>query len=302
MIKEKNSNQLHQFRGAKGMAGILETNEKDGIKGNDAHLIHRKAVFDSNRIKQHGLKDWWYDGGSIVFVVFLGIAISAVSNFIQSRQFAKLSNESSDINVEVVRDARRQQISIFDVVVGDIVCLKIGDQIPADRLFMNGHSLKVDESSMTGERDHVEINGTNNPFFLSGTKVTDGYGFMIVTSVGMNTAWGEMMSSISRDLNEQTPLQAQLNKPTSHIDKVGLAFPLLVHVIMMIRYFTGNTLDELGTKIDDVMNEVVQIIAAAVTIVVVAILRDAFGHYAYSGILDEVNDGRPCHGSETICV
>ncbi|CAL5400730.1 unnamed protein product [Camellia sinensis] len=315
MIKEKNSNQLHQFGGVKGMAGILETNEKDGIKGNDAHLIHRKAVFGSNRypkppsksflsfvtdafkdttiiillacavlslgfgIKQHGLKDGWYDGGSIVFAVFLVIAVSAVSNFNQSRQFAKLSNESSDITVEVVRDARRQQISIFDVVVGDIVCLKIGDQIPADGLFMNGHSLKVDESSMTGESDHVEINGTNNPFLLSGTKVTDGYGFMIVTSVGMNTAWGKMMSSISRDLNEQTPLQARLNKLTSHIGKVGLAVAFLVLAIMMIRYFTGNTQDEFGTKeftrgktkIDDVMNEVVQIIAAAVTIVVVAI-------------------------------
>ncbi|GMP60843.1 hypothetical protein CsSME_00023544 [Camellia sinensis var. sinensis] len=286
MIKEKNSDQLYQFGGAKGMAVVLETDEKDGIKGDDTHLIHRKAVFGFNSfvidafkdttiiillvcavlslgfgIKQHGLKDGWYDGGSIVFAVFLVIAVSAVSNFNQSRQFAKLSKESSDIKVEVVRDARRQQISIFDVVVGDIVCLKIGDQIPADGLFMNGHSLKVDESSMTGESDHIEINGTNNPFLLSGTKVTDGYGFMIVTSVGMNTAWGEMMSSISRDLNEQTPLQARLNKLTSHIGKVG------------------NTQDELGTKgfkkgkpkIDDVMNEVVQIIAAAVAIVVVAI-------------------------------
>ncbi|KAI8023405.1 putative calcium-transporting ATPase 13, plasma membrane-type [Camellia lanceoleosa] len=253
MIKEKNSDQLSQFGGAKGMAVVLETDEKDGIKGNDTHLIHRKAVFGFNRypkppsksflsfvidafkdttiiillvcavlslgfgIKQHGLKDGWYDGGSIVFAVFLVIAVSAVSNFNQSGQFAKLSKESSDIKVEVVRDARRQQISIFDVVVGDIVCLKIGDQIPADGLFMNGHSLKVDESSMTGESDHVEINGTNNAFLQTGTKVTDGYGFMIVTSAWHEHRMGEMMSSISRDLNEQTPLQARLNKPTSHI-------------------------------------------------------------------------------------
>ncbi|KAL7239240.1 hypothetical protein ACSBR2_005185 [Camellia fascicularis] len=255
MIKEKNSNQLHQFGGVKGMVVILETDEKDSMNGNDAHLIHQKAVFGSNSHSRFS------------------------SNFNQSRQFAKLSKESSDIEVEVVRDARQQQISIFDVVVSDIVCLKIGDQIPADGLLMNGCSLKGNESSMTGESDHVEINGTNNLFLLSGTKVTNGYGFMIVTLVSMNTVWGEMMSSISCDLNEQTPLQAQLNKLTSYISKVGLTVAFLVLAIMMIRYFIGNTQDELGTKefkkgktkIDDVMNEVVQIIAAAVTIVVVAI-------------------------------
>ena len=59
---------------------------------------------------------------------------------------------------------------------------------------------------MTGESDHVEVN-CSHPFLFSGTKVVDGYARMLVTSVGMNTIWGEMMSSISRDTNEQTPLQ-----------------------------------------------------------------------------------------------
>ncbi|KAL7170908.1 hypothetical protein ACSBR2_035714 [Camellia fascicularis] len=75
-----------------------------------------------------------------------------ICNFKQSRQFDKLSDESSDLmKVEVVRKGHRQPISIFEVVVGDIVCLKIGDQVPADGLFLDGHSLKVDESSMTGK-------------------------------------------------------------------------------------------------------------------------------------------------------
>lgn len=103
--------------------------------------------------------------------------------------------------------------------------LKLGDQIPADGLFLSGHSLQVDESSMTGESDHVELNTTENPFLLSGTKVVDGYGQMLVTSVGMDTAWGEMMSSISRDSEEQTPLQVRLNKLTTSIGKVDLNRP-----------------------------------------------------------------------------
>ncbi|GFY90690.1 ATPase E1-E2 type family protein [Actinidia rufa] len=206
-------------------------------------------------IKQHGPKEGWYDGGSIIVAVVLVVAVSAISNFKQSKQFEKLSSQSSDIKVEVVREGRRQPISIFEVVVGDIVCLKIGDQIPADGLFLDGHSLKVDESSMTGESEYVEVNDVGNPFLLSGTKVTDGYGRML------------------------TPLQARLNKLTSYIGKVGLLVAFLVLVVLMVRYFTGNTEDEHGnrkftrgrTKADDIMNAVVQIVAVAVTIVVVAI-------------------------------
>ncbi|XP_031251530.1 putative calcium-transporting ATPase 13, plasma membrane-type [Pistacia vera] len=315
VVREKSLESLSNLGGVKQVAQILETDEKNGLEGNEANLLHRTNIFGSNSyekplaksffsfvyeafkdttiiillvcailslafgIKQHGWKEGWYDGGSIIFAVFLVIWVSAVSNFKQNRQFEKLSNESGDIKVEVVRDGRRQAVSIFEVVVGDVVCLKIGDQVPADGLFLNGHSLKVDESSMTGESDHVDINGSKNPFLLSGTKVTDGYGSMLITSVGMKTAWGEMMSSTSRDLGEQTPLQVRLNKLTSYIGKIGLAVAVMVLLVLLIRYFTGNTTDENGNreftggkaKFDDIMNAVVRIIAAAVTILVVAI-------------------------------
>ena len=109
--------------------------------------------------------------------------------------------------------------------------------------------------------------------------MVDGYARMLVTLVGMNTIWGEMMSSISRDTNEQTPLQVRLNRLTSSIGKVGLAVAFLVLVVLLVRYFTGNTEDENGnkefngssTKFNDILNAVVGIVAAAVTIVVVAI-------------------------------
>ena len=199
--------------------------------------------------------------------------MSEVIDFKLSRQFQKLSIKSSDIRVEVVRDGRRQPISIFDVVVGDIVFLKIGDQISSNGLFLEGHSLKVDESSMTGESDHIVINEVNH-FMLSGTSVTDGFGFMLVTFVGMNTGWVEMMSSINHDLNEETPLQARLNKLTSYIGMVGVVVIMLVNVVMLIWYFTGNTKDDKGnkgfkgsnTKFDYVLNFVLNIVSAAAII------------------------------------
>ncbi|KAL1291770.1 hypothetical protein HN51_060290 [Arachis hypogaea] len=314
IVKEKDHATLKKHGGIEGIAKSLETDIEHGIKG-DEDMSRRRHIFGSNTypkprsksfvhfvleafkdvtilillccaalslgfgIKQHGLKEGWYDGGSIFLAVFIVISLSSISNFRQNRQFDKLSQLSNDIQIDVVRLGRRQQVSIYDIVVGDVVCLKIGDQVPADGLFVDGHSLRIDESSMTGESDHVEVGKVHNPFLFSGTKVVDGYAKMMVTSVGMKTTWGQMMSSISRDVNEETPLQARLNKLTSSIGKVGLAVAFLVLVVLLIRYFTGNTKDENGvkefngskTKFSDIMNSVVGIVADAVTIVVVAI-------------------------------
>ncbi|XP_050240739.1 putative calcium-transporting ATPase 13, plasma membrane-type [Quercus robur] len=314
LVKEKNIEKLQIIGGIDRLASGLKTNVESGIQGNIEDIAHRHEAFGTNTykrpptksffhfvveafkdltilillgcavlslvfgIKENGIKEGWYDGGSIFVAIFLVIAVSTISNFRQNRQFDKLSKVSNNIQIEVVRAGRRQQISIFEIVVGDVICLKIGDQVPADGLFLDGHSLQVDESSMTGESDHVEVN-CSHPFLFSGTKVVDGYAKMLVTSVGMNTIWGEMMSSISRDTNEQTPLQVRLNKLTSSIGKVGLAVAFLVLVVLLVRYFTGNTTDENGnkefngssTKVDDILNAVVRFVAAAVTIVVVAI-------------------------------
>ncbi|KAK6161491.1 hypothetical protein DH2020_004872 [Rehmannia glutinosa] len=315
LLKDKSLDQLAKLGGVEGICTSLKTDHQCGINGDPEDIGFRHEVFGRNTyrkpptksifhfvwealkdptilillvcaalslgfgMKENGPKEGWYDGGSIFVAVFLVISVSAISNFRQNRQFDKLSKVSSNIPVEVVRNGRRQEVSIFEIVVGDIICLKIGDQVPADGLFIDGHSLQVDESSMTGESDHVEIDGDKNPFLFSGTKVADGYAKMLVTSVGMNTFWGEMMSTISSDSDEQTPLQERLNRLTSSIGKIGLAIAFLVLVVLLVRYFTGNTENDDGikefngskTKVDDVINAVVGIIAAAVTIVVVAI-------------------------------
>ncbi|XP_023749222.1 putative calcium-transporting ATPase 13, plasma membrane-type [Lactuca sativa] len=313
LVKSKDLEILGNLNGVTGLAESLRTNLEHGIS--DSEMETRKNAFGSNTynkpppkgfvyfvveafkdptilillacaalslgfgIKEEGAKEGWYEGGSIFVAVFLVIAVSAVSNFRQERQFDKLSKISNNIKIDAIRDGRRQKILIFDVVVGDVVILNIGDQIPADGLFIDGYSLLVDESSMTGESDHIDIDSIRNPFLISGSKVADGHGRMLVVSVGMNTAWGKMMSSVTGDSDEQTPLQARLNKLTSSIGKVGLAVAFLVLVVMLIRYFTGNTEDEHGnreyngkrTDTNDILNSVTRIFAAAVTIVVVAI-------------------------------
>ncbi|XP_058202202.1 putative calcium-transporting ATPase 13, plasma membrane-type [Rhododendron vialii] len=316
IVKKKNLGQLiAQYNGVEGLASHLNTNLDGGIVGDDEDVSRRIQEFGSNTypspsaknpfyfvfqalrdptalvllviaslslgfgIKENGLGEGWYDGGSIFAAVLPGIAVSAIRNFRKNRQLVKLSRAISKIQVDVVRSGRRQQVSIFNIVVGDVVYLKKGDQIPADGFFIDEHSLLVEESSITGESDPVEVDLPQNPFLLSGTKVADGGGRMLVTSVGMNTTWGENMNTIIMDSNEQTPLKSQLKRLTSLLEKVGLSVAFIVFVILLIQYFSGNTKDENGnteytgskTKASNIINSVLAIIAAAVTIVDVAI-------------------------------
>ena len=163
--------------------------------------------------------------------VILTISPSAVSNFIQNRQLEKFFKVNSNtIKVNVVRDGKPQQIPIFEIVVGDVVFLNTGN-LPADGLLFDGHQLQVDESSLTWEgvstTDCIQVKSNRNPFLLFGSKVVAAGedARMLVTSVGMNTTWGAMMTET--DINEETPLQAWLNKFASSIAKPVLA--VLVH-------------------------------------------------------------------------
>ncbi|CAL5413401.1 unnamed protein product [Camellia sinensis] len=109
--------------------------------------------------------------------------------------------------------------------------------------------------------------------------VADGFARMLVASVGTNPTWGKMMIKISHNSSEETPLQTRLSKLASAIGKVGLAAAFLVLSVLLFRYFTGKTKNVSGktefngskTKVDDVINAMVRMITAAITIIVVAI-------------------------------
>ncbi|KAL5129827.1 putative calcium-transporting ATPase 13, plasma membrane-type [Glycine soja] len=268
-----------KLEGVKELAQLLVTDLKRGISDNKDDIDHRKRVFGVNLFTKPPSKRFlsfvlesFNDTTIIILLVCALLSFSFLwdqATRLEGGMFRKLSAKSNHIGVEVVRGGRRQSMSTFDVVVGDIVCLKIGDQVSADGVFLEGHSLKANESSMKGESEHVH----------TGTKVTDGFARMLVTSVGMNTAWGAMMGSMTKEIDEETPLQVRLNKLTSAICKVGLSVAALVFGVSMARYFSGCTRDEFGnrefvrrrTESDDVVNAVVGIVVAAVRIVVVAI-------------------------------
>ncbi|KHN24634.1 Calcium-transporting ATPase 8, plasma membrane-type [Glycine soja] len=225
-----------------------------------------------------GIKEGWYDGGSIAFAVILVIVVTAISDYKQSLQFRDLNEEKRNIHLEVVRGGRRVEISIYDIVVGDVIPLNIGNQVPADGILITGHSLAIDESSMTGESKIVHKD-SKDPFLMSGCKVADGSGTMLVTGVGINTEWGLLMASISEDTGEETPLQVRLNGVATFIGIVGLTVAVIVLIVLLARYFSGHTKNPDGsvqfiagkTKVGDAIDGAIKIITVAVTIVVVAV-------------------------------
>ncbi|XP_062155503.1 calcium-transporting ATPase 9, plasma membrane-type isoform X2 [Alnus glutinosa] len=314
MTRDHNISALQEYGGVKGLSELLETNLDRGINGDETDLLRRRKSFGSNTypqkkgrsflrflweawqdltliilviaavvsltlgIKTEGLKEGWYDGGSIAFAVFLVIIVTAVSDYRQSLQFQNLNQEKQNILLEVLRGGRTVKISIFDIVVGDVVPLKIGDQVPADGILIAGHSLAIDESSMTGESKTVHKD-QKAPFLMSGCKVADGVGTMLVTGVGINTEWGLLMASISEDTGEETPLQVRLNGIATFIGIVGLSVAVFVLAVLLVRYFTGYTKNPEGkaqfvhgkTSVSSIVDGVIKIFTIAVTIVVVAV-------------------------------
>ncbi|MED6216509.1 Calcium-transporting ATPase 10, plasma membrane-type [Stylosanthes scabra] len=314
IARDHNTAALQEKGGVEGIASLLKTNLEKGIQGDEADLIRRRTAFGSNNyprkkgrsflmfvwdackdltliilmvaaaaslvlgIKSEGIKEGWYDGGSIAFAVILVIVVTAVSDYKQSLQFRDLNEEKRNIRLEVIRGGRRVEISIYDIVVGDVIPLNIGDQVPADGILIVGHSLAVDESSMTGESNIVDKN-SKNPFLISGCKVADGSGVMLVTAVGINTEWGLLMANISEDNGEETPLQVRLNGLATFIGIIGLSVAVVVLIVLLARYFSGHTKDPNGniqfiggkTKLSKAIDGAIKIVTVAVTIVVVAV-------------------------------
>ncbi|CAE6043382.1 unnamed protein product [Arabidopsis arenosa] len=222
-------------------------------------------------VATEGFPRGMYDGTGILLSILLVVMVTAISDYKQSLQFRDLDREKKKINVQVTRDGSRQEISIHDLVVGDVVHLSIGDQVPADGIFVSGYNLEIDESSLSGESEPSHVN-KEKPFLLSGTKVQNGSAKMLVTTVGMRTEWGKLMETLVDGGEDETPLQVKLNGVATIIGKIGLSFAVLTFVVLCIRFvlekatsgsFTNWSSEDALTLLD--------YFAISVTIIVVAV-------------------------------
>lgn len=140
--------------------------------------------------------------------------------------------------MKVIRSGKTDLVHINDLTVGDVVHLEAGDSAPCDGVIITNHGIKCDESSATGESDQVEkVSGTEawnimsiaepsdelDPFIISGSKVLEGLGTYLVTSVGIHSTYGRIMSAFGTG-TDPTPLQVKLGRLANWIGWFGLRY------------------------------------------------------------------------------
>ncbi|XP_072928182.1 plasma membrane calcium-transporting ATPase 2 isoform X5 [Hemitrygon akajei] len=133
----------------------------------------------------------WIEGAAILLSVFCVVFVTAFNDWSKEKQFRGLQSRiEQEQKFAVVRGGQVNQIPVSEIVTGDIAQIKYGDLLPADGVLIQGNDLKIDESSLTGESDHVRKSADKDPMLLSGTHVMEGSGKMLVTAVGVNSQTG----------------------------------------------------------------------------------------------------------------
>ncbi|XP_030295214.1 plasma membrane calcium-transporting ATPase 1 isoform X1 [Sparus aurata] len=133
----------------------------------------------------------WIEGAAILLSVICVVLVTAFNDWSKEKQFRGLQSRiEQEQKFTVVRGGQVIQIPVAEIVVGDVAQVKYGDLLPADGVLIQGNDLKIDESSLTGESDHVKKTQEKDPMLLSGTHVMEGSGKMLVTAVGVNSQTG----------------------------------------------------------------------------------------------------------------
>uniref|UniRef100_UPI0037E70BE2 plasma membrane calcium-transporting ATPase 2 isoform X2 n=1 Tax=Semicossyphus pulcher TaxID=241346 RepID=UPI0037E70BE2 len=146
----------------------------------------------------------WIEGAAILLSVVCVVLVTAFNDWSKEKQFRGLQSRiEQEQKFQVVRGSQVIQLPVADIVVGDIAQVKYGDLLPADGVLIQGNDVKIDESSLTGESDHVRKCPEKDPMLLSGTHVMEGSGRMVVTAVGVNSQTGIIFTLLGAGTEEE---------------------------------------------------------------------------------------------------
>ena len=212
----------------------------------------------------------------IFVAILLATGLAFYFELKADKEFAILNQVNDDELVEVIRNCNATQIPKKDVVVGDVVIINTGAEVPADGELLECVSLNVDESTLTGEpMCHKSVDEkdfdpdatypTNH--VLKGTKVMEGHGIFRVTAVGDKTENGKVFVAAQIDDSVKTPLNEQLDGLSDLITKLSYGFAALVVVGRLLIYFLGDNSMEWA----HITAYVLQTLMIAVTLIVVAV-------------------------------
>ena len=216
----------------------------------------------------------------ILFAILLATGVAFYFEVKANKQFEILNQVNDDIYYKVIREERVSQVLKKDIVVGDIVLLETGEEVPADGELLEAISLHINESTLTGE---PMVHKTTNPtefeqeatypsnYIYKGTSVVDGHCVLEVKKVGDATEYGKVFEGVQIDSTIKTPLNEQLDHLADLITKVSYAIAALVIIGRLIVYFSSqvNNIE----SIDWVLfgGYLLNTVMIAITVVVVAV-------------------------------
>lgn len=231
----------------------------------------------------------WYESAGITAAILISAFVSTLSEHSGSKAFARLYEKLGDTEYTVIRDGIPQRIHIGEIVTYDLVSVGSGDMIPADGILVEG-SLRIDESSLTGESRPIQKNARPLPFsrtivtmdpadtsaVFRGSSVLSGEGKCIVTHVGDNTMYGALASALQED-DTPSPLKERLTALAKTISKIGYASAAFVALAYLFQAFfiaSGMQLSVMLERIRDlsfVWRECLHAFTMAISIIVVAV-------------------------------
>ncbi|TIB93928.1 calcium-translocating P-type ATPase [Wallemia mellicola] len=232
----------------------------------------------------------WVEGVAILIAILIVVLVGSINDYQKELQFMKLNQKKDDREVKVKRDGNEQYINIKNLLVGDILQIETGDILPVDGVFLRGHNLKADESAATGESDAIKKvtfdeyseyldslslhdkskNLKKDCFLLSGSKITEGVGEMVIVAVGLQSYNGRILASLNEEEDEGTPLQTKLNDLAELIAKIASVAGLLLFIALMIKFFVNLKRQPDRTPREKGQN-FIEVLIIAVTLIVVAV-------------------------------
>ena len=180
--------------------------------------------------------------------IFVAVLLATVIGFAfevkAANAFDRLNTVNDDFPVTVKRDGGVHQVPRKDIVVGDIVILNTGDEVPADGEIIEANSLQINESTLTGEPviSKTTIEEEFDPeatypsnMAMRSTTVVDGNGVMRVTTVGDATEYGKVNHGSLLENNIETPLQSQLKRLAGLISKIGYSVAAITFILLSVK-------------------------------------------------------------------
>uniref|UniRef100_A0A8C6WVR9 Calcium-transporting ATPase n=1 Tax=Neogobius melanostomus TaxID=47308 RepID=A0A8C6WVR9_9GOBI len=147
----------------------------------------------------------WIEGAAILLSVVCVVLVTAFNDWSKEKQFRGLQSRiEQEQKFQVVRGGQVIQLPVADILVGTSHRSNtVSDLLPTDGILIQGNDLKIDESSLTGESDHVKKSADKDPMLLSGTHVMEGSGRMIVSAVGVNSQTGIIFTLLGAGIEEE---------------------------------------------------------------------------------------------------